>query len=70
MGPNPLQGQAPGPPDDGGPADGADPHPGRTGGAAGMTIRTEEREVEVSKHGLEADRTLKLGDYQRDEAGG
>ena len=71
MGPHPLQGEAPGPHDVGGPADGANPsHPGSTGGAAGMTIRTEEGKVEVSKHGLETDRTFKLGYDQRDKAGG
>ena len=35
-----------------------------------MTIRTEEGKVEVSKHRLEADRTLKLGDDQGDKVGG
>ena len=34
-----------------------------------MTIRTEEGEVEVSEHGLKADRTLKLGYDQGDKAG-
>ena len=64
--PNPLQGEAPSRPDVGGPADGADPFdPAGTGGATGMTIGTEKRKVEWSKHGLEADWTVKLRDHQR-----
>ena len=64
--PNPLQVEAPTPLGVGGPADGADPlDPGGAGGAAAMTIGTEERKVEWSKHGLETDWTVKLRDHQR-----